>query len=195
MRKTLILVALSCLVAVPVMAKTYQLPDANPAVSVTLPDKWKPSEVDKGVEATSPDGETYIALETATAKGMETLIDDDIQFFVQQQVQALFITADAFFGSRGDQLVALTARHALPASFGARTNVVTGGLMSYGVSLNDTSRQVGVYTGRVLRGENPANLPVMQPTRFEFVLNLKTAKTLGLEVPPRLLAITDETIE
>jgi hypothetical protein len=86
MRKTLILAALSCLVAVPVMAKTYQLPDANPAVSVMLPDKWKPSEVEKGVEATSPDGETYIALETATAKGMETLIDEDIQFLTDRGV-------------------------------------------------------------------------------------------------------------
>jgi hypothetical protein len=86
MRKTLIMAALSCLVAVPVLAKTYQLPDANPAVSVTLPDKWKPSEVEKGMEATSPDGETYVALETATAKGMETLIDEDIQFLTDQGV-------------------------------------------------------------------------------------------------------------
>jgi hypothetical protein len=86
MRKTLIVAALSCLVAVPVLAKTYQLPDANPAVSVTLPDKWKPSEVEKGVEATSPDGETYVALETATAKGMEALIDEDIKFLTDQGV-------------------------------------------------------------------------------------------------------------
>ena len=86
MCKTLIMAVLSCLVAVPVLAKTYQLPDANPAVSVMLPDKWKPSEVEKGVEATSPDGETYVALETATAKGIEALIDDDIQFLTDRGV-------------------------------------------------------------------------------------------------------------
>jgi hypothetical protein len=86
MRNTLIATALSCLIAVPVLAKTFQLPDANPAVSVTLPDKWKPTEVEKGVEATSPDSETYVAFETATAKGMETLIDEDIQFLTDQGV-------------------------------------------------------------------------------------------------------------
>jgi hypothetical protein len=83
MRKTLLLSALSCLVALPVMAKTYQLPDDNPAVSVMLPDKWEPKEVEKGVEATSPDGETYVSLETATAKGMDKLIEDDIQFLTR----------------------------------------------------------------------------------------------------------------
>ena len=86
MRKTLILSALGCLVAMPVMAKTYQLPDDNPAVSVTLPDKWEPKEVEKGVEATSPDGETYVSLETATAKGMDKLIEEDIQFLTDQGV-------------------------------------------------------------------------------------------------------------
>ena len=86
MRKILILSALSCLVAIPVMAKTYQLPDDNPAVSVMLPDKWEPREVEKGVEATSPDGETYVALETATAKGMDKLIEEDIQFLTDQGV-------------------------------------------------------------------------------------------------------------
>ncbi len=86
MGKTLIFTALSCLVAMPVMAKTYELPDANPAISVALPNSWKPTEVAKGVEATSPDGETYVALETATAKGMESLISDDIQFLTEQGV-------------------------------------------------------------------------------------------------------------
>ncbi len=87
MRMTLIATALGCLLAAPAMAKTYELPDANPAVSVTLPNSWKPTEVEKGVEATSPDGETYVALETATAKGMETLIDEDIKFLTDQGVQ------------------------------------------------------------------------------------------------------------
>jgi hypothetical protein len=86
MRKMMMAAVLSCLVAMPVMAKTYGLPDANPAVSVTLPNSWKPTEVEKGVEATSPDGETYVALETATAKGMETLIDEDIKFLTEQGV-------------------------------------------------------------------------------------------------------------
>ena len=86
MRKTFVAAALSCLVALPAMAKNYELPDANPAVTVTLPNSWKPSEVEKGVEATSPDGETYVALETATAKGMKTLIDEDIDFLTDQGV-------------------------------------------------------------------------------------------------------------
>jgi ABC-type uncharacterized transport system substrate-binding protein len=142
--------------------------------------------------------------EAAPALGLEVLffnagtageIDAAFAAFVRERADALFIAGDAFFASRSVQFATLAVRDRIPASYVSREMVEAGLLMSYGTAFADTFRQVGIYTGSILKGAKPADLPVLQSTKFEFVLNLQTARSLNLDIPPMLLARADEVIE
>jgi putative ABC transport system substrate-binding protein len=158
------------------------------------------------VNPDDPNAERFIGdvQEASHAKGLllhvlrassESEIDGIFASLVQLHAGALVVSPNAFFVSRRDQLVALAARHAVPAIYTGREFPAAGGLISYGPSNTAFYRQLGVYAGRILKGAKPADLPVEQPTRFELVVNLSTAKTLGLTVPPSILARADEVIE
>ena len=158
------------------------------------------------VNPNSPNFETQLKdlQEAARAAGQQIHIlhassegelDTAFVTLTQLQAEAALIGSDPFFNSRRDHIVALAARYAIPAIYEWREFAAAGGLMSYGTNLAEAYRQVGIYTGRILKGDKPADLPVMQSIKFDFVINLKTAKALGLDVPPGLSARADEIIE
>jgi putative tryptophan/tyrosine transport system substrate-binding protein len=158
------------------------------------------------LNATNPD----VAPQQRDMNAAATALGEDLRFFyasnekdldtafeslVQQRADALLVGNDVFFTNRRQQIVALAARHAIPTMYAFRQFAESGGLMSYSTNLIEVYRQIGVYVGRVLKGEKPADLPVVQPTKFELVINLKAAKALSLTVPDKLLALADEVIE
>ena len=154
------------------------------------------------VNPANPNSQRYIGgvEEAARALGQQIHVlkastEVEIETAFQSQAGALVVAPDGFFITQIDQLVRLSVRNALPTMCPFREFTAAGGLMSYGVSLPDQYRQFGVYTGKVLQGAKPADLPVLQPTKFELVINQKTAKTLGLSLPDRLIALADEVIE
>jgi putative tryptophan/tyrosine transport system substrate-binding protein len=142
-------------------------------------------------QAADAAGLQLLILEVTAESGFEAAFAS----VLQQRAGGLFVSADAFFTSKRDQIIEFAARHRLPAAYPWREYALAGGLMSYGASIPDAYRLIGDYAARILKGANPGDLPVQQPTTFDLVLNVKTAKALGLQIPATLLAIADEVIE
>ncbi len=160
----------------------YLTNPANPATRI---------EVASAQEAAKSSGIAVRVFNASSEPELEQAFSD----LAAQHIGAVIVAGEPFFDSRRAFIVQLAARHAIPASYGWRENVTLGGLVSYGTSISGSYRSAGVYCGRILKGERPAELPVMQPTTFELAINLKTAKALGLTVPPALLTAADEVIE
>ena len=171
----------------------HELPPDSSKVALLLNPSNPNSQIDTPrIQATADAlGEHFEVLTAST----ESELDTGFTTLVRQGVHALVVKPDPFFISQREQLVMLAARHAIPAIYSLRVFVDIGGLMSYGGSNVDAFRQVGTYAGRILKGAKPVDLPIEQNTTFELVINLKTAKVLGLTVPPSLLARADEVIE
>ena len=175
------------------MGLLHQLVPNATVVAVLLNPKNMNFELEKQEtqEAANALGLELIVLQAST----EREIEDSLGTLVEKRAGAVFVTGDAFLGSHAGQIAKLAMSHSVPTSFSLREQAAAGGLMSYGGSITSTLRQAGTYVGRILKGEKPTDLPVQQPTKFEFVINMKTAKALGLQVPSSLLAIADEVIE
>ena len=161
------------------------------AVLVQAPSAYTASVLTHVRAAASPLGWQIEGLHASTIGDIDTAFAS----LVQKRAAALLVTPEVLFFNSVAQLVTLAARHGVPTIYWTRDFTEAGGLMSYGADVTDQLRQAGIYTGRILKGEKPANLPVLRATKFEFVINLKTAKALGLDIPPKLLALADEVIE
>jgi len=168
------------------------LPSARRVALVVNPTYAAAEAYSKKLEAAArTTGQQILLYKVASRDGFEPAFAR----MAQQQANASIVQAEPFFDSQRDQLVRLAARHRLPTVYGFREYATAGGLMSYGTNIADSYRQAGLYTGRILKGEKPADLPVMEPTKFELVINLKTARALGLTIPPALLQRADQVIE
>ena len=161
------------------------------AVLVDPTDPSAASQISETQQAAHALGQQLLLLRAST----DEEIDAAFAMLIQKQAAALLVNASPFFVTRAEHLIGLSARHTLPTIYFRREMADAGGLMSYGSSTAEMYGQMGVYVGRILKGEKPADLPVLQPTKFEFVINMKTAKALGLTIPPGILAIADEVIE
>jgi putative ABC transport system substrate-binding protein len=168
------------------------VPQAGMIAVLVNPNNPNAERIIRDVEKAARDKGLQLHIPRASTEGE---IDAAFATLVQLQAGALVVGADPFFNSRGDQLVALAARHAVPAIYFGREFAAAGGLISYGPSVTGMYQQAGAYVGRILAGAKPADLPVQQPTRFELVINLKTANALGLTVPQSILVRADEVIE
>jgi putative ABC transport system substrate-binding protein len=167
------------------------LPSAAIAMLVNPNNPNAPVELEDARSAAALTGQPIRVLNASGESDLDKLSAS----FDQERPGALLVSADPYFVDQRKRLIGLAARYAIPAVYGERQIVTDGGLLSYGASIADAYRQVGVYAGKILDGAKPADLPIVQPTRFELVINMKTAKALGLAIPPALLALADEVIE
>jgi putative ABC transport system substrate-binding protein len=165
----------------------------NAAIFALLADS---SGADPFAERDARDAVARLGLRlVALSAGTDSEIDAAFASLERQPVDAMAVAANPFYVTRARQIAALAARHRVPAIYARREFAEAGGLMSYGYNVSDSYRQMGNYAARILKGERPADLPVVQPTKFELVINLKTAKALGLDIPAKLIALSDEVIE